>query len=261
MPRPDFKQYGFRYEDQLIMAFIGGSQMHGAKIAESEDTDWYGVYVETPEKILGLDRDAHFCFSTCSQRGGNGPQDVDVTCYSLQKFAALACKGNPSVLHFLFCKEAFFTLEWGRISSNRNLFLAKTHVNQFLGFANAQYERLIGSRGQKNVYRQRLEEDYGYDTKYAMHIIRLYGEAIEFMETGRITLPRPDAEELIAIRRGKYKLHEIEEMGRDLEAKARRARETTQLPEHVDRDKVSQLLVDIYEMAWGHPTWWRSSHV
>ena len=47
--------------------------------------------------------------------------------------------------------------------------------------------------------------------------IRLYGEAIEFAETGKITLPRPNAEELIAIRRGKYKLTEIEEMGRDLE--------------------------------------------
>lgn len=248
--KPDFAQYGFRYSDNLIMAFIGGSQMHGAKIAESEDTDWYGVYVESPEKILGIDKDEHFVFTTGGERGGNGPQDVDVTLYSLQKFAHLACKGNPSVLHFLFCKEQFFTPEWGRISLHRDLFLARTHVNQFLGFANAQYQRLMGGKGQKNIHRQQLEEDFGYDTKYAMHIIRLYGEAIEFMETGSITLPRPNAEELIAIRRGKYKLHEIEEMAKELEAQAWQARETTQLPNRVDRDKISKLLVGIYEIAW-----------
>jgi len=254
--KPNFEQYGFRYPDRLIMAFIGGSQMHGAKIAESEDTDWYGVYIEPPEKILGIDRDEHFVFTTGGEKGGNGPQDVDVTLYSLQKFAHLACKGNPSVLHFLFCKEEFCTPEWCRIQLNRDLFLARTHINQFLGFANAQYQRLMGGKGQKNVHRQKLEDDFGYDTKYAMHIIRLYGEAIEFMETGRITLPRPNAEELIAIRRGRYKLHEIEEMGKDLEAKAWQARESTQLPNRVDRDRVSKLLSEIYGYSyWGKGLW------
>jgi predicted nucleotidyltransferase len=248
--RPDFARYGFRYEDRLIMAFIGGSQMHGAKIPESEDTDWYGVYVEPPEKILGIDRDEHFVFTTGGGPGGNGPQDTDVCLYSLQKFAHLACKGNPSVLHFLFATEQFATLEWGRLCLNRNLFLAKGHLNQFLGFANAQYLRLMGGAGQMNVHRQALEQQFGFDTKYAMHVIRLYGEAIEFAETGVITLPRPNAEELIAIRRGKYTLREIEEMGRDLESKLLQARETTQLPNRIDRDKVSELLVGIYRMAW-----------
>jgi hypothetical protein len=30
------------------------------------------------------------------------PEDVDLTLYGLRKWAALACKGNPSVLHFFF---------------------------------------------------------------------------------------------------------------------------------------------------------------
>ena len=139
--RPNFEQYGFRYPERLIMAFIGGSQMHGAKIEASEDTDWYGVYVEPPDKILGIDRDEHFVFTTGGEKGGNGPDDIDITLYSLQKFARLAVKGNPSVLHFFFAKEEFSTLPWCRLWHKRDIFLAKTHVNQFLGFANAQYER------------------------------------------------------------------------------------------------------------------------
>src|SRR5580700_1828829 len=105
--KPDFTKYGFRYPDNLITAFIGGSQMHGAKLEGTDDTDWYGVYLELPERILGLDADEHFVYTTGGKRGGNGPGDVDVCLYSLRKWAKLAVKGNPSVLHFLFAKEEF----------------------------------------------------------------------------------------------------------------------------------------------------------
>jgi len=43
-------------------------------------------------------------------------------------------------------------------------------------------KRLLGQKGQKNVHRAELENKHGYDTKYAMHVIRLYGEAKELME-------------------------------------------------------------------------------
>jgi hypothetical protein len=47
--KPNFSVYGFPYQDNLIMAFIGGSQLHGAKIGAPDDTDWYGVFMEPPE--------------------------------------------------------------------------------------------------------------------------------------------------------------------------------------------------------------------
>jgi hypothetical protein len=40
--KPDFTQYGFAYQENLIQAFIGGSQLHGAKVEGTDDTDWYG---------------------------------------------------------------------------------------------------------------------------------------------------------------------------------------------------------------------------
>jgi hypothetical protein len=43
--KPDFAQYGFPYQENLIMAFIGGSQAHGAKVGVTDDTDWYGLYI------------------------------------------------------------------------------------------------------------------------------------------------------------------------------------------------------------------------
>jgi len=234
----NFAQYGFPYPDDLLMTFIGGSQLHGAKLQARDDTDWYGVFIESPEHALGLDGYPHFVFTTGGQRGGNRPHDVDVCLYSLKKWAGLAAKGNPSVLHFLFARPEFETPGWHEFAQDPVPFLARTHVKSFLGFANDQLRRLLNQRS-KDVNRPALVEEHGYDTKYAMHLIRLYGEARELMEFGRITLPRPDADHLIAIRNGRYTLTELRELAEQLEQEAIRASERSALPERVNRAEIS----------------------
>lgn len=66
-----------------------------------------------------------------------------------------------------------------------------------------------------------------------MHAIRLYGEAQELMEFGRISLPRPDRAELVAIRNGKYSLREIQELGQQLQAQAPNAQATSPLADQI----------------------------
>jgi uncharacterized protein len=248
--KPDFAQFGFAYQTNLIMAYIGGSQAHGAKLGATDDTDWYGLYIPPPPKVLGLQREEHFVFTTGGKLGGNGPQDVDVCLYTLTKWAGLAAKGNPSALHFLFAPLDFSTPTWNQISARLELFLAKSHVLPFLGFADDQMKRLLGQKGQKNVHRAEIEKEHGYDTKYAMHVIRLYGEAKELMEDGRISLPRPNRDELIEIRRGKYSLLEIQELGRQLESEAMAAQAASPLADNVDRDAISRLIADVHLRFW-----------
>lgn len=248
--KPQFDQYGFVYQENLIMAYIGGSQAHGAKLASTDDTDWYGLYIPPPTKVLGLEREEHFVFTTGGKLGGNGPLDVDVCLYTLMKWAGLAAKGNPSALHFLFAPLEFTTSIWGQFALMPEVFLAKGHVKPFLGFAEDQMKRLLGQKGQKNVHRSELEQKHGYDTKYAMHVIRLYGEAKELMERGRITLPRPNRQELIEIRAGKYSLSEIRELGMQLESEARAAQVTSPLPDNVDREAINRLLVEAHLQLW-----------
>lgn len=248
--KPDFAQYGFGYQENLIMACIGGSQAHGAKLGATDDTDWYGLYIPPPNKVLGLEREEHFVFTTGGKFGGNGPSDVDVCLYTLMKWTALAAKGNPSALHFLFAPLEFTTDTWQQLAARPELFLAKRHVKPFLGFADDQMKRLLGQKGQKNIHRADLEEKHGYDTKYAMHVIRLYGEARELMESGRITLPRPNKDELIEIRKGKYSLAEIQEMGRELESEALAAQASSPLPDKVDREAISSLVADVHLRFW-----------
>ena len=168
----------------------------------------------------------------------------------MTKWAGLAAKGNPSALHFLFAPLEFTTKTWDQFAARSELFLAKGHVKPFLGFADDQMKRLLGQKGQKNVHRAQLEQKHGYDTKYAMHIIRLYGEAKELMEDGRITLPRPNSRELIEIRGGKYSLTEIRELGEQLESEALAAQATSLLPDEVDRDAISRLVADAHLRFW-----------
>ena len=232
------------------MAYVGGSQAHGAKLGATDDTDWYGLYIPPAMKMLGLEREEHFVFTTGGKVGGNGPMDVDVCLYTLHKWAGLAAKGNPSALHFLFAPLTHTTKTWNRVAARPEIFLAKTHVKPFLGFADDQMKRLLGEKGQKNIHRAELETQHGYDTKYAMHVIRLYGEAKELMKTGRITLPRPNRDELIEIRKGKYRLSEIRELGMQLEVEALTASVTSPLPAKVDRGAISELITEVQLEFW-----------
>jgi hypothetical protein len=70
------------------------------------------------------------------------------------------------------------------------------------------------------------------------------------MEHGRITLPRPNRDELIEIRKGKYSLAEIRELAAQLESEALAAQATSTLPDKVDRDGINRLLADAHLQFW-----------
>ena len=244
------KKIGFPYGDNLLMTYLGGSHAHGAKIEGSADTDWFGVFVEPAAKLMGLDAYEHFVHTTGGKDGGNGPDDVDICFYSLRKWAKLAAQGNPSSLQFMFAAPHYKHPLWDYIKWKREAFLSRGHVRPFLGFADDQMKRLFGEKGQKNCHRKESEEKFGYDTKYAMHVIRLYGEAKELMEKGWITYPRPNAAQLIDIRLGKYTLSQIRDMGRTLEAEAISAMEKSSLPPAINREAVSEIIAEVYQAFW-----------
>ncbi|SRR5216684_369621 len=176
------REAGFLYPDRLVHLFVGGSELHGAKVHGTDDVDIYGVYIEPPEKVLGLESLPHFVWSTAGDDCRNGPKDVDVTLYSLKKWAGLACKGNPTALHFLFAKGTIQSPMWADIVANKHVFLARSCTKQFIGFADDQLKRMTGRKGRgKKGQRPELEVKYGYDVKAAMHALRLLYECKELV--------------------------------------------------------------------------------
>ncbi len=179
------REAGFPFPDRLIHLFIGGSELHGAKVHGTDDLDIYGVYVEPPEIVLGLESFPHFVWSTAGDDRRNGPHDVDITLYSLKKWAGLACKGNPTALHFLFAEGVMAETGRGRAWFQINFYSLHGFRKAFIGFANDQLERLTGKKGRgKKGQRPEIEAKYGYDVKAAMHTLRLLYECKEFILDG-----------------------------------------------------------------------------
>jgi predicted nucleotidyltransferase len=241
----------FPHPERLIHVFVGGSELHGAKVQGTDDLDIYGVYVEPPELILGIQDLPHFVWSTAGNDRRNGPADVDVTLYSLRKWATLACKGNPTALHFLFAPNALNSKLWDVIAQRRPLFLSRKCVKQFTGFADDQLKRMTGEKGRgKKGQRPEIEERYGYDVKAAMHTLRLLYECKELIATGQISLPRPERDFLIRVRTGEFSMERVLEFAQQLFHECETAERDSVLPEAIDRRAVSQLIAAVYREAW-----------
>jgi uncharacterized protein len=122
----------------------------------------------------------------------------------------------------------------------------------FQGYLTAQKQRLVGERGQRRVNRPELVDAHGYDTKYAMHVLRLGYQGRELLETGRISLPmrEREREHVFAVRRGQVAFDEVlTEIG-ELERELEDLIETSPLPPDPDDAAVDAFLVRAYREHW-----------
>src|SRR5208337_606663 len=244
---------GFKRPQDLIHVFQGGSHQHGAALpGGGSDIDLYGVYIEPPAKALGVSEETHFTGGTQDQYVRNQPGDEDYKCYTLQRWAGLACKGNPTIIGFLYTPCVVPGVWLDKIVNNRSMFQARTHAKAFLGYAAGQVHRLdVNAPKGKHGQRPELQEKFGFDTKAAMHLMRLLFEAEEYMTFGTITYPRPETDLLISIRLGDWTLERLMAEYDGMVKRVEKAMSESKLPEHVDRDAVSELIADCYLQHWG----------
>jgi uncharacterized protein len=106
-------------------------------------------------------------------------------------------------------------------------------------------------RAERNPMRAGLEARYGYDTKHAMHLIRLMRTGLELVRTGNLRVRRPDAAELLAIRDGKMTYDEVVEEARHLEHLMREGLGSSPLPAQLDEDSIDGLLVNVIQQFSG----------
>ncbi len=246
---------GFKPASSLIHLFVGGSELHGAKVGATDDLDIYGVFIAEPADVLGLNPTEHFVWSTASDDRRNGPDDVDITLYSFKKWAGMAARGNATALHFLFADATAASAPiWMKIQEQKDSFLSKQSASQFLGFAENQLKRIIGEKGKGSKgTRPEYECAYGYDTKAAMHCLRLLYECCELMKEGTITLPRPEKELLVEVRSGSWTLEKFAEEAALLRASTEAAAASSSLPDAVDQRRISELVGRVHLEFWGRP--------
>ena len=243
---------GFKRTDDIIHVFQGGSHQHGASIpGKISDVDLFGIYIEPPVRALGISEETHFTGGTQDQYERNRPGDEDYKCYTLQRWAGLAAKGNPTILGFLYTPGGLPGVWADFITPAKGLFKARTHAKAFLGYAKGQVARLDGTMGRgRHGQRPEIEAEFGYDTKAAMHLMRLMFEAEEYMKTGEITYPRPEKDLLLSIRLGAWTWDKLFFEYNEMEKKVEQAMADSKLPDHCDREAISQLISQCYIEHW-----------
>lgn len=238
-------------ENTILLAMVGSSA-HGLALEGTDDRDEMGICIEDAEHVIGL---KHFEQKITrskpeGQRSEHG--DLDRTVYSARKFCRLALSGNPSLLVVLFAEPMYETPLGKELRENTHWFAARSAGKAFLGYMTQQRQRLVGERGQMNVKRPELVEKYGYDTKYAMHMLRLGFQGVEFLRTGKLTLPMvgPEQEFVMSIRRGEVDLNDALTTAGELEREVEDLFDTSPLPGYPDYDVVNAWLVHAYQRSW-----------
>jgi hypothetical protein len=108
-----------------------------------------------------------------------------------------------------------------------------------------QWESFQTWKRQRNAARAELERRHGYDTKHAMHLVRLMRMGLEVLEQGDLRVRREDAAQLSAIRDGALTFDELLEVATQLQEAMVRAESSTSLPLDVDPEWVDSFLLEL----------------
>jgi len=100
--------------------------------------------------------------------------------------------------------------------------------------------------------RPELVAVHGYDTKYAMHALRLGLQGVELLTTGRITLPVPEPHRayLRSIRKGERSLSEVLDAIAETETRLAQLCDSPAVPDQPDRSWVDEWLHRSYLDFW-----------
>jgi hypothetical protein len=223
-------------EAGMILRVQVGSGVHGTAIGGQDDRDEMGICLEPRQFVTGLarvprgvDGDGHpdgggsvefeqYQRHTVWDRPGglanrSGAGDLDVVVYSARKWCRLALAGNPTVLLALFVPDEEVVhrdAAGAELVANAHRFVSRLAGERFVGYLRSQRAAMTGEVGAP-TNRPELVAVHGYDTKFAMHALRLGVQGAELLTTGRITLPVPEPQRglLRAVRRGEVALAEV----------------------------------------------------
>lgn len=232
--------------------FLGwrGSVAHGTYIPPSEpdaidDIDVIGVVIPEPRYYFGL-----------QEWGSRGTKEikrghVDAVFYELRKMINLLLQGNPNVLSALWLPSDLIiqaSPEWCSLRDNRQWFVGKHVFDAFYGYAQSQLKKMFATEGAFEGYmgdkRKQLVKKFGYDTKNAAHLVRLLRMGIEFIGDGELRVVRPDAVELLAIKRGTIPLATIRGQVEELFEQFKDADKRSSLPAGPNYEAVEAWLVE-----------------
>lgn len=242
-------------ERGTILRATVGSTVHGLHHGGQDDRDEMAVFLEPPGRLLGLlGPIEHYVERTQPEGVRSGPGDLDLVAYSLRKWLRLASRGHPTILLLLFVPLDQIHVLTPRGEALRDLapaILSRKAAHGYVGYLRGQRQRLLGG-GSKRVNRPELVAAHGFDTKYAMHAVRLGFQGLELVTTGALTLPMPEParSQTMAVRLGEVPLPEVLALVEDLERRLLAAIDDSPLALEPRRPLLDAFLEDAYREFW-----------
>ncbi|OIO72825.1 MAG: hypothetical protein AUJ85_09345 [Elusimicrobia bacterium CG1_02_37_114] len=221
---------------KIIYEILYGSDAYGTTDKDS-DNDIRGILLPSLDECLSLNG---------LQDIRNSDENEDRVMYTIQKFVRLAINSNPSVFEWLFVPGHCIRImeEPAKIlRANRLMFLSKKIYCRFKGFAYSEFQNLTKLTGETGAKRKDQILKFGYSLKNAMNCIRLLEQGVELLNKAHITMPRPNCQELVQIKQGKFSYEQIVNKFDNLLKELEEAKINSKLPDVPRVNDVDKLMI------------------
>jgi predicted nucleotidyltransferase len=246
---------------------VVGSVAYG--VADSlSDYDVNGFYIPCADllfphlggHLMGFDEDPrcpkayqqHHVFDEDAGECGKG-REYDLNIYTITQYFRLCMDNNPNMVDTLYTpRECVLhsTAVSEMVRENRDLFLHKQCWPKYKGYAYQQLKKMKDKKPEVGSKRWKIREMYGYDVKFAYHLVRLLYEVEMIMNEHMIDIQR-HRHHLKAIRRGEIKENDIMAWAASKEKTLELAYANSTLRMEPEREKIKSLLITCLEHHYG----------
>lgn len=204
----------FNLRDCIVLKTRIGSHAHGIARGDSDD-DFRGVFVSPSE--------LHWCLNQTPRRIEYLQEGLDEIYYEIGGFVRRLLTGDPMVIETLFSNLIEQKDHVGDyLLSRRQEFLTRPALMGFPYFLRTQM---------KDLNRRRRRGKF-VKPKALMHSLRLALSGLRALQTGEMTLEaRENAEDLIAIREGKWTFEHVNQAVHECLREFERSLDESPLPE------------------------------
>lgn len=237
-----------------------GSIAYGCS-SDNSDNDIYGFTIPPKEqvfphlagKIVGFGQKVNR-FEQWQEHHIECPESrktYDFSIYSIVRYFQLCMENNPNMIDSLFVPRRCIlhcTSIGNIIRDNRNLFLHKGAWHKFKGYSYSQMHKMTNKKPIGK--RKETVEKFGYDVKFATHVVRLLNEIEQILTEKTLDLER-NREQLKAIRRGEWTEEQIKQYFTTKELELEKLYTQSSLQHRPDEESIKALLLRCLEQHYG----------
>jgi uncharacterized protein len=247
--------------DNCIYLTMMGSHAYGCNREGTSDYDYYGACIPSKKIIFPHLAGEIMGFGTPVERfeqwqeahiqDESSGKEYDFQVFNIVKMFNLMMQNNPNCLDAIYTPEdcvQHITAVGVMIREHRDMFLHKGCFPKFKGYAMSQLHKMRSK--EPTGKRKAIRDEYGFDLKFGMHLVRLLSECEMLLMEGTMDIRR-NREQLKAIRRGEMSEENIMRWAEEKTLQLESLYAKSTLPERPREAQIKKLLMQCLEHHYG----------